>query len=164
MSPLFSIDRTKVAAFIRPLVPNRHFVFLQVADVGFSAEKPEQFVNDGAQVYLFCGEQGETVVKREAGLRAEDGIGSGAGTIGFESAATDHMTKQVEILFHCDAMLPCASANANIFYSGKGLIKTGGAEAAELRLGAFPDGDQDKFFLHFDTFNILVSLARRNFA
>ena len=49
-TPLLSINRTEVAVFVGPFVPDPDFVFLEIADVGLSFEKPEELVNDRAKV------------------------------------------------------------------------------------------------------------------
>src|SRR2546427_11978582 len=64
--PLLSIDRPQVAILIRPLVPDGHLIFLQVANVSLAPQKPQQFVDDGTQVQFLRREQREMFLQRKA--------------------------------------------------------------------------------------------------
>ena len=59
-APLLTVNRPKVAIFVGPLVPDANLVFLKVGNVGFTFEKPQQLVNDGAEVELFGREARKT--------------------------------------------------------------------------------------------------------
>ena len=61
VAPLRAVDAAQVAVLVRPLVPDRHAVFVEIFDVRVAAQKPEQLVNDGLGVQLFRGEQRETI-------------------------------------------------------------------------------------------------------
>lgn len=71
-SPLLTINGAKVAIFVSPLIPDAHFVFFEVGDVGVAFEKPEEFVNNRAKMELFGGEAREALAQVIASLAAED--------------------------------------------------------------------------------------------
>ena len=50
IGPLSTVNATEVTVFVGPVVPDVDFVILQVFDIGVAFEKPEQLMNDGAQV------------------------------------------------------------------------------------------------------------------
>ena len=60
---LCTIDRTKVSILICPLIPDSDSVLLEVCDVGVPLDEPEQFMDDGAEVALLRGEQGEVSLR-----------------------------------------------------------------------------------------------------
>ena len=47
-TPLFAVDRSQVAIFICPLVPDGDVVVVQIGDVGVALQEPQQFMDDGA--------------------------------------------------------------------------------------------------------------------
>ena len=101
VAPLRAINAAEAAGFlVRPFVPNRHLVVVQIFYVRVAAQKPEQFVNDGAQVQLFGGEHGKIVAQIKPRLRAEHGISAGAGAVGLELAVFEHVPQQIEVLNH----------------------------------------------------------------
>ena len=46
VAPLRSIDAAEVSLFIRPLIPNRDFVFLEIGSVRVALKEPKELVND----------------------------------------------------------------------------------------------------------------------
>ena len=66
-----TVDRTKVAVLVCPLIPYSHTMLLKVMHVGVATQKPQQLVDDRLEVELLGGEQGEAVSKIEAHLIAE---------------------------------------------------------------------------------------------
>ncbi len=81
-APLAAIHGAEVAVFIRPLIPDADAVFLEIGDVGAALEKPQQFVDDGAQVEFFGGETGKALPQIIAHLAAKDGDGARARAVG----------------------------------------------------------------------------------
>ena len=67
-----TIDRSQIAFLIGPLIPDTHSVLLEVGRVRLTLEKPQQLVNDRAQVELLRGQQGKTPGEVEAQLGPED--------------------------------------------------------------------------------------------
>jgi hypothetical protein len=45
-SPLMAVNRAKVAIFIGPFIPNPHPMITQVANVGITGQKPQQFMDN----------------------------------------------------------------------------------------------------------------------
>ena len=70
-TPLFAVHRPQVTVFIGPFVPDAHAIFLQITDIGVALQKPQQLVNDRAQMAFFGGDQREALGKVEAHLVAE---------------------------------------------------------------------------------------------
>ncbi len=99
-APLVAVDRAEVAVLVGPFIPDRHAVFLQVADVGLTFEEPQQLVDDRAQVAFLRRDQRKTLGQIEAHLVAEDAVGASAGAVALVSAVFTHMPHQVEVLFH----------------------------------------------------------------
>ena len=97
---LTTIDASEIAISVRPLVPNRNLVLAKVADIGVAFEKPEQLVNDRAQVKLFRRDQRESLAEIKPFLRAENGIGAGASAVGFEFSLVENKLEKPVILLH----------------------------------------------------------------
>jgi hypothetical protein len=100
VAPLLAIDRTQIAVFIRPFVPDAHLVFLQIADIPVAAQKPQQFVNDRAQMQLLGGEHWEIFPQIKPGLRAKHGIRARARAVGLELSVIEDVPQQIEVLNH----------------------------------------------------------------
>ena len=49
-APLLAVNRPQLAALIGPLVPDRDSLIAQPRDIGIAPEKPQQLVDDRAQV------------------------------------------------------------------------------------------------------------------
>lgn len=60
-TPLLSVDGSEIAIFICPLIPDRDFVVFEILNVRVAFEKPEQLVNDGAQVEFLGREAGKGI-------------------------------------------------------------------------------------------------------
>src|ERR1700734_1186589 len=58
-TPLLAVDRSQLAALIGPLVPDRDSLIAQPRDIGIPPEKPEQLVDDRAQVNALRGDERE---------------------------------------------------------------------------------------------------------
>ena len=95
-----TIDGTELTVFVGPLVPDTDAVLLEVFHVGVALEEPEKFVDDGLQMELLRGEQGETVIEVVTALCAEDADGAGACAVPFLCAFGEDAVENVEILFH----------------------------------------------------------------
>ena len=99
-APLIAVNRAQIAFFVRPFVPDRHPVVLEVTDIGFPFQEPQELVNDGFEVHLLGGEQRKSRSKIEAHLRAENGKRSGAGAVVLARAVLQHVVHQIEVLMH----------------------------------------------------------------
>lgn len=67
-----AVDRAEVAFGVGPFVPDGDIVLVEVGDVGVASEEPEEFVDDGAGVDFFGGDEGEAVGEVVADLAAKD--------------------------------------------------------------------------------------------
>jgi len=103
--PLRAVNPAEVAVLVRPFVPDRHAVVVEIFHVGVPVQKPEQFVDDGLGVDLFGGEQREIVPQIKPRLRAEQGIRAGTGAVGLEFPLFEDVAQQIEILNHRDGNL-----------------------------------------------------------
>ena len=61
VAPLGPVNAAEVAIFVGPFVPDGDFIFPQVADVGAALEKPQELVDDRAEVEFLRGEEGKPV-------------------------------------------------------------------------------------------------------
>ena len=77
--PLRAVHAAEVAVGVRPFVPDGDTVLIQIADVRFAAQKPEQLVDDGFEMQLLGCQQREAFREVEPRLRAEPGVGADAG-------------------------------------------------------------------------------------
>ncbi len=89
VAPLRAVHAAEVAIGVGPLVPDGHAAFLQPLHVRLTAQEPEQLVEDALHVQLLRREQREGIAQREPRLRAEDGVGAGAGAIGLVLALVE---------------------------------------------------------------------------
>ena len=69
--PLHPVHGAEVAVRVRPLVPDRHPVLLEPADVRLAAEEPQELVGDRAEVHLLRRHEWEALGQVEAHLVAE---------------------------------------------------------------------------------------------
>ena len=75
LAPLCTIDGTQLPFLVCPLIPYTDCVFLEVADVGITPQKPEQLVNEGFKVDAFSGQQREAVGQVKTSLSPKNGEG-----------------------------------------------------------------------------------------
>ena len=100
VAPLRAINAAQAAILVRPFVPDRHAVLVEIFDVGIAAQEPEQFVNDGFGMDFLGGEQREMAPQVKPRLRAEHGIRAGARAVGLELSALQNVPQQIEVLNH----------------------------------------------------------------
>ena len=98
--PLLAIHWTQIAVLVGPFIPNGNLVLLQIRDIGVAVEKPEQFIDDRAQVELFGGHQRETQSQVKAHLVAKHGQRPNARAVGLFRALVQNAADQVMIRFH----------------------------------------------------------------
>jgi hypothetical protein len=97
-APLNAIDRTQIAIFAGPFIPNGDATFTQPIVVALARQKPQKFLNDGAQMNLFGGDQRKAFVEVKAHLVAKNAGGAGAGSVGFEDAMVVDMAHEIFVL------------------------------------------------------------------
>lgn len=100
VAPLMAVNRTEVAVLIGPFVPDANSVFFQVTDVGIALQKPQQLVNDRAQVQLLGGKHRKAGAEVEAHLPAEHRARTRTGAVCFWGALFENMAHQVKVLSH----------------------------------------------------------------
>ena len=113
---MIAIDRTQLAIGVGPFVPDGDAMLLQPMDIGFAAQEPEQFIDDGFQMHLLGGDQRKTLGQIEAHLVAEDGAGAGAGAVALFHARFEGQSHQIEILPHGEIL-----ADSRLHRTGSGL-------------------------------------------
>ena len=86
-----AVDGSQLAVGASPFVPDADFVVVEVLHIGVATEKPQQLVDDGAQVQLLGGEEGKAVVEVEAHLVAESAEGARPGAVVFGHTIGEHM-------------------------------------------------------------------------
>ena len=74
-----TVNRPQVAVFIGPLIPDGHFVVVEIFNIGIAGDKPQKFVDNGAQVDFLGCEKGESFTQVEAHLIAEYALGAHTG-------------------------------------------------------------------------------------
>jgi len=95
-----SLDRAEIAMLVRPCVPDRHPMLVEIFDVGVAGEKPEQLVNDRFDVQLLGGGERKALGEVEAHLVPEHRQGAGAGAIMLLDAVGENPLHQLVILTH----------------------------------------------------------------
>src|SRR6478672_1396766 len=71
-APLPAVDRAELALLIRPFIPYRDAVFLEIGDVGVPFEEPQKLVDDRLQMQLLRRNKREALRKVEAHLVPEN--------------------------------------------------------------------------------------------
>ena len=94
------VDRTQIAIFVSPLVPDGHAMLFQVLDVRITGNKPQQFVYDGLQMNLLGGKQRKPLRKVEPHLISENALSADTRAVMFDDSVFPYVAKQVKILFH----------------------------------------------------------------
>src|SRR4030095_7064832 len=100
IAPLRAVNTSEISLCVCPFIPNGHSIFPKVADVGFAAEEPEEFVKNRASVKLLRREQRKSLGEIVADLRTKNGISTRAGPIGLVLAVVEHVTEQIEVGLH----------------------------------------------------------------
>ena len=108
VAPLVAVDRPEVAVFIRPFVPDRDTVFLEVADVRIAREEPEQLMHDRTQMQLLGRDQREPLGQRIAALHPEIRCCARPRPVGRGHALIEHRLQRIQILPHRCLRLTCA--------------------------------------------------------
>src|SRR3954452_927197 len=78
-APLATVNRPQLALGICPLVPNCYAMYVEIANIGFAAEEPQQFVDDRLEMHLLRRDEREALCQIETHLVSEDAAGAGAG-------------------------------------------------------------------------------------
>ena len=99
-SPLSAINWAQFALLVRPFVPDRNIVFLQISDIGIALEKPQELVDDRFQVQFLGRDHWEPVRQIKPHLMAEDAKGAGPRAIVFPDTVLAHALEEIEILLH----------------------------------------------------------------
>ena len=94
-TPLVTINWTQIAIFIGPFVPNRNLVIVQILDVRIALQKPQQLVNDTAQVEFLGREAREALGKVKAGLATKHRTGASASAVRAIHTVIDNIFKKV---------------------------------------------------------------------
>lgn len=95
-----TIDRAKLTLLVSPLVPDAHAYFLERADIRFTTEKPQEFVDDGFQVDLLGGYERKPGSQVESHLASKDAERARAGSVGLAGAVVPNITKQIQVGLH----------------------------------------------------------------
>ena len=97
-APLHAVHRAEVTVCACPFVPDGDVAFFEPVVVARPSQKPQQLLDDGAQVNLFGGDQREAFVQVKAHLVAKHAFGTGASAVCFGNAVVVHMLHEVFVL------------------------------------------------------------------
>lgn len=86
--------------FIRPGVPYFDPVFLKIADVRVAFKEPKEFMNNGRQMELLCGDHWESISEVKPHLVSKHREGSSARSVTFFDALVQDVFHQVEVRLH----------------------------------------------------------------
>lgn len=98
--PLLAVDRPEVALWIRPFVPDRHLIVMEISDVRVAFQEPQKFVEDRARRELLRGNERETLGEMEPHLPAEDRERADTRPIVLSGAVGKDVLEKVEVLTH----------------------------------------------------------------
>ena len=90
-TPLFSINGAKLTFLISPFIPDADIMFAEVGYIGFSFEKPEQFIDNTFQVNFFRGHQGESFLKIKSHLVTKITLRTSTSTVAFMNSMIKYM-------------------------------------------------------------------------
>ena len=90
-----TVNRTQVAIFIGPFVPNRNLVIVQVLDIRIALQEPQQLVNDAAQVEFLGREAREALGKVKASLAAKHRTSAGASAVRTVHTVIDNIFEKI---------------------------------------------------------------------
>ena len=96
-APLLAVDRAEIAVGVRPFVPDRDAVGLEIGDVGVAVEEPDQLVDDRLEVQPLRRDERKTLGEIEADLPAEQRAHAGAGAVAFHDALFERLAQEFEI-------------------------------------------------------------------
>ena len=94
------VDRTQIAIFVSPLVPDGHAVLFQVLDVRVTGNEPQQFVYDRLQMNLLGSQQRKAFREVKPHLVTENALCADTRAVMFDDSVFPYVAKQVKILFH----------------------------------------------------------------
>ncbi len=98
--PLPPVDRAELTHRIRPFVPDRDAVVVEIFDVGVPREEPQQLVDNRLEVQLLGRDQREALRQIEPHLVAEYGQRAGAGAVVLLRTVGEYPLHQLVILVH----------------------------------------------------------------
>ena len=90
-----AVNRTEVAVFVGPLVPDVDVVVEEVLDVGVSGDEPEEFMDDPFQENLLRRQEREPFLEVEPHLVSEDALGSDTRTVVLDDPFVHYPPQQV---------------------------------------------------------------------
>ena len=105
-APLYAIDGSQLTVFVRPFIPDRDAVFLQVLNVRITAQEPQQLVDDRFGMQLLGSDHGKTLAEIEAHLVTEHAECSGAGSIFLAYAGIAYVAHHRQVLLHVRPLPP----------------------------------------------------------
>jgi len=97
-APLHAIHGAKITVFACPFVPDGDVAFFEPVVVARTRQKPQQLLDDGAQVNLFGGDQRKTFVQVKAHLVTKHAFGTRASAVCFGNAVAIHVLHEVFVL------------------------------------------------------------------
>ena len=98
VTPLIAVDRPELAVLVGPFIPDGHAALLQPVHVGVAAQEPEELIEDGLQMQLLRGEEGEAVLEAKAKLAPEHRQRPRASAIRLARAVLEHLRDEIEVL------------------------------------------------------------------
>jgi hypothetical protein len=105
-APLLAINRTQLAAPVRPFIPDRHAIGLEIGNIGVARQKPQQFVDDGFQVQFLGGDKRKPLGQIKPHLMPEHRQSAGTGAVGLAGALVQNAAQKIMIGKHGDPILP----------------------------------------------------------
>src|ERR1051325_4323005 len=104
-APLIAVHRPELAVRIRPFIPDRDLVLVEKTDVRLPGEKPQQLVDDRAQMHLLRRQQRKPALELEAQLMPEHAQRARARAIRFRSAVVEDVANEREVLLHGEIVI-----------------------------------------------------------
>ena len=99
-APLIAVNRAEIALLVGPLIPDRNTVFLEIGNIGIALQKPQQLIDDRAQMQLLGGQDRKALPQIEAHLIAENRARARSRAVAAIGAVVEHMLEKIEIGAH----------------------------------------------------------------
>ena len=106
MTPLLTVNRPKIAIVVRPIIPDADLIFGEPFGIRVAVQKPQQFIDDGAQMQFLRRDQRKTMCQVETHLVAKDRPGANAGAVLLFNPVVKDVLHQIKVSAHGTPVTP----------------------------------------------------------
>ena len=99
-TPLATVYRAQLAVLVGPFIPYCYTVFVQISQLGFAVNKPQQFVHHRRKVNLLAGQQGKACGQIATQLLGKQRARANTGAVIPGGALFQNLAQQLQISLH----------------------------------------------------------------